>query len=134
MAKIVRYATFIVIQHFVILCLHAFAHVKLEVWASLLGNVFIVVIIWIAPIVAMILLRQQRYPAGVILFLSSMVGSLLFGVYNHFIAISPDHVYHIPAGEERELFQITAALLALVELVGSIVGIWAWRVMKSVSH
>ncbi|MGH7495031.1 MAG: hypothetical protein ACREOO_21875 [bacterium] len=130
MTTISRSATFIVIGHLLVLFLHAFAHVKLGVYASPLGNVFIVVVIWLAPLAAIAMLWAGRIRTGVIVLLGAMSGSLLFGLYHHFIVISPDHVSHVPAGDERELFQITAVLLAVVEAAGSSFGVWAWRVLR----
>ncbi len=130
MARIARYGSFIVLGHLIILFLHAYAHVKLEVYASWLGNIFIITVIWLAPLLAMILLLRRRLQTGVALLVAAMFGSLLFGIYHHFIAISPDHVSHIPAGAERGLFQITAVLLAVAEMAGGGFGIWAWRALS----
>jgi hypothetical protein len=43
-----------------------------------------------------------------------MAASLVFGVVNHFLLASPDHVSHV-AQQWRTLFATTAVLLALTE-------------------
>ncbi len=55
-----------------------------------------------------------------------MIGSLGFGVYFHFIAVSNDHVSHLPEGDARGLFVVTAVLLVVVEAAGAAFGGWSW--------
>ncbi len=134
MHKVTRYGVFIVVGHLIVLSLHAMAHVQLAVYASWLGNVFIVLVIWLAPLVAMFLLLQQRLRAGVVLLGGAMLGSLLFGVYHHFVALSPDHVSHVPAGKARALFQVTAVLLAVFETFGCGYALWSWRGLQKAEY
>jgi hypothetical protein len=47
-----------------------------------------------------------------------MAGSHVFGLVNHFVLGSPDHVAHV-APQWRPLFATTAALLAVTEALGS---------------
>lgn len=49
----------------------------------------------------------------------------MFGIYNHFIAISPDRVSQIPLGEWRWLFRLTALLLVVTESLGCAVALCA---------
>ena len=46
-----------------------------------------------------------------------MAASLAFGVVNHFLIDSPDHISHI-AASWRSLFMTTAVLLTITELLG----------------
>lgn len=120
-----------VLAHAVVVWLHGLAHEKLGVdtfdWP---GNLFIYIVIIAAPVMAMILLWTRLQRIGIWLLLGSMLGSLLFGGYNHFIAITPDHVAHLPAGEAQTLFTVTAVGLVIVELRGS----WmAWRALREKS-
>jgi hypothetical protein len=55
---------------------------------------------------------------GLLLLLASMLGSLVFGGVYHYIIISPDHVAHLPTGDARGLFRITALLLLVTETFG----------------
>jgi Na+/proline symporter len=129
---VVRLALFFVVAHFAVVSLHSAAHQVLGVQASQLQLVFIVAVIIVAPLVAGLLLWKERHAAGALLLVSSMVGSLIFGVYNHFVAISPDHVSHVGGLPQKNwafIFQATAFLLALVEAFG----IWAAiRALKKV--
>jgi hypothetical protein len=52
-----------------------------------------------------------------------MLGSLVFEVYNHFIAISPDHVSHVPAGTWGDIFRMTAVASAITEVLGIAAGV-----------
>jgi hypothetical protein len=56
---------------------------------------------------------------------------LLFGVYYHYIASGPDHMSQIPEGTWGMVFHLTAALLVVVEGLGSAVGLWGMRSQTS---
>jgi hypothetical protein len=113
---------FVVIGHFLTVLVHGIAHAQLEVLASLPAAVFIFSVIWIAPLAALIFLHKGWQKAGALLLLFSMTGALIFGVYNHFVAVTNDHVAHAPQGDWLLPFQITAVLLALFEISGAAVG------------
>ena len=64
-----------------------------------------------------------------------MLGSLIFGFVYHYVIISPDHVAHLPVGEARGLFRVTAVLLLLTEAFGVVVAAltlrsWASRIAR----
>jgi hypothetical protein len=120
-------ATLLVIFHGLIGAGHLFAHGELGIETSAMQNLFIVVVIGISPIAAAVLLWTSSVRAGFPLLAASMAGSLLFGVYFHYIAISPDHVSHLPAGESQGLFRLTALLLAIMEALGAGIGWWGYR-------
>ena len=60
---------------------------------------------------------------GLILLSLSMFGSLLFGLYHHFLVASPDHVRSQPASAWGIIFVVTAYLLLITEAIGAYVGI-----------
>jgi len=62
----------------------------------LYSKVCLSVLSLLAPIAAMILLWAPLQQTGSWLLLSSMAGAILFGLYHHFIVISPDHVSQVP--------------------------------------
>lgn len=128
----IRLALATIIAHLVVVSLHAAAHQILGVEASQAQLFFIVIVIMVAPLLAGLLLWKRVLTAGAVLMVCSMTGSLIFGVYNHFVAISPDHVSHVARLPQKSwaiIFQITAALLALVEAFG----VWAGlRTLKKV--
>ena len=130
MQSITRYGTIVVVLHAVVVALHGLAHVKLPVPLSLFQSLFVGSIIVLAPIAAMILLWTPFQQPGIWLLLSSMAGALLFGVYHHFIVISPDHISQVPFAGWGILFQITATLLFLTEGLGCVVSAWALSTLR----
>lgn len=128
----VRFALYAVVAHAAVGALHSAAHEILGVKATPAQLIFIVAIIMVAPLVAGLLLWRGKERAGALLLICSMLGSLAFGVYYHFVADTADHVSHVarmsPAGW-AVVFQATALLLALIEALGA----WAgWSVLKKV--
>jgi hypothetical protein len=128
--KIAQYGTTIVAIHTIANGLHGLAHVEIPIPLSLLQALFVGIVIFLIPIVATILLWTQFDRIGSWLLLSSIAGSLLFGIYNHFIAISPDRVSQVSFAGWGLLFQITAILILIVDGLGSGVGLWALRNMQ----
>src|SRR5215212_11043971 len=129
----VRLALYVIAAHAAVLVVHSAAHEILGVKASTPQLVFIVAVIIVAPLTAGLLLWRGKVKAGAILLTCSMAGSLVFGVYYHFVADTADHVSHVarmsPAGW-AVVFQATALLLSLIEAVGA----WAgWSVLKKSS-
>ena len=123
-------ALIIVAIHFVVVVLHSIAHQVLPVDATPAQLAFIIPVIVIAPLVAAIMLPKFE-KAGMVLLTASMLGSLLFGIYYHFIADTIDHVAHVAHREPlfwSQTFQITSYLLAITEAAGAVVGlIWLLR-------
>jgi hypothetical protein len=76
--------------------------------------VFIVILA--GPLFGLALSWRAERLGGLIVALT-MAGSLVFGLVNHFVLESPDHVSHV-ATQWRTLFGITAALLAITETLG----------------
>lgn len=93
--KVAQYGTTIVILHAIAHGLHGLAHVETPVPLSLLQSLFIGIVILLIPILAAVLLWTPFDRLGSWLLLSSMAGAILFGLYNHFLVISSDHVFHV---------------------------------------
>ena len=130
MSRAARFALIVIIAHAVISSLHGSAHRRLGIELSPAQLVFIAIVIIVAPLLAGLLIWKGTRTAGALLLAFSMAGAFLFGVINHFVLISPDHVQHVPGlpGSPRVLlFQITAVLLALVEAIGVIAGLMALK-------
>lgn len=117
--------TTLVVIHAIIVLLHGLAHQNIPVPLSFVQSLFVTVVIVLAPIAATVSLWTQFYRMGNWLFLVSMSGALMFGIYNHLISLSPDHVSQISFEEWGALFQVTAVLLLLTEAIGCGVGVWA---------
>lgn len=130
MPFIIRYGTIIVVIHAIVVALHGLAHEKIPVPLSLLQSLFVGFIIVLAPLSALILLWTPFQQVGSWLLLSSMAGANLFGVYYHFIVLSPDHISQIPFAGFGILFHITAILLFLIEGLGCAIGGWALNTLQ----
>ena len=113
-----------VVLHALIVVAHGIAHAKLGVELSVLQTGYVVVVIAVAPIVASVLLWTRLSWSSWFLLTVSMAGALVFGLYWHSVAISPDHVSHLPEGTFQGMFQLTALLLVFSEAFGTVVGVW----------
>ena len=128
--KIAQYGTIIVVIHVIINGLHGLAHVEVPVSLSLLQSLFVGIVIFPIPIIAAVLLWTQFYRIGSWLLLSSIAASLLFGIYNHLLVISPDHLSQVSFAGWGLLFQITAILILIVDGFGCWIGIWALKTIQ----
>lgn len=118
-----RTAAAFVLLHAGALLAHDAAHRSLGIDLALWQAAFAYVVIAAGPLAALVLLRA-RPPAGHALLALTMAGALVFTVSHHYLAVSPDHVAHLPPGDARPLFRWTAAALAVLEAGGVAVG---WR-------
>ena len=119
--------TVVVLSHLVVNVLHGRAHTELSVGLTSWQQFFVVTVILVAPLVALVLSWTRYARAGLWLLLVSMLGSLIFGACYHYIIVSSDHVAHLPPGEARGLFRVTALLLLITEALGVIVAAIAVR-------
>ena len=93
------------------------AHDEGHVPMSAAANLFVFVVILAGPLLGLALLwRTQR--AGSWIIAVTLAAALVFGVVNHFILESPDHVRAV-AEQVRPAFTATALLLALTEVLGA---------------
>ena len=118
-----QYATLLVTIHLLVTLAHGLAHRELQVGLPQAGNVFVGLVVVVAPIVAAGLAWSRRQRSGLGLLTFSMLASLLFGLYCHFIAEGPDHVHSQPAGLWGTTFVFTAYGLMFTEAIGTWVGI-----------
>ena len=125
--NIVLLSTVSVLAHLVVSIIHGRAHEGLAVGLSSWQNMYVLIVIVIAPLIAMPLIWTRLARPGLVLLVISMAGSLIFGVIYHYVVISPDHVSHLPPGDAQGLFRTTALLLVLTELLGVVVGLWGLR-------
>ena len=112
----------IVLLHALVSVAHGAAHSALNISMSDWQNLYILLVIFLLPLVAGLLLWRGARTGFHILFLS-MLGSLLFGGYYHFVLSGPDNVNSLLVHRWTLPFQICAVLLALIEAAGAIVGI-----------
>jgi hypothetical protein len=81
------------------------------------------VVVLVFPLIATGLLWTSKKRHGLILLSLSMFGSLLFGLYYHFLAVSPDHIHSQPSGGWGTTFVLTAYRLLIAEAIGTYVGV-----------
>ena len=117
-SRIAWIVTLVVLAHLVVNVLHGQAHTRLAIALASWQRVYVIVVILLAPLVALALSWTRYLRAGVWLLLLSMLGSLIFGAVHHYVLISKDHVAHLPPGDARGLFRVTALLLLVTETVG----------------
>jgi hypothetical protein len=108
----------IVLGHLVVNVLHGQAHRSLGVGLNNWQQLYVVAVILIAPLVALGLSLTRYLRAALGLLFVSMLGALVFGACYHYVIISPDHVAHLPAGDARGSFRVTAMLLLIIEALG----------------
>ena len=116
--------TALVVVHFIATLWHGDAHTKLAIELSPVQNIFVYVVILFAPIVAAGLAWTRYLSIGLWLFVLSMLGALLFGVYHHYVLVSPDNIGHLPSGSPQSHTQFisSAAAIALLELASALYG------------
>ncbi|HYL15050.1 MAG TPA: hypothetical protein VEV41_18565 [Terriglobales bacterium] len=132
MNRSAKYATAIVVAHLLVNIVHGLAHRELHVGLAPLASIFVIVVVLISPLIAMALLWTAEQRLGLILLSLSMFGSLLFGLYHHFLAVGPDHVHSQPPGPWGITFVLTSYLLLITEAIGSYVGIhFIWIAKES---
>jgi len=109
----------LVALHFVVSAVHGAAHLNLHIDLNTWQTVYVLVVITALPLVSGFLLwRHARN--GFFLLLFSMLGSLIFGGYYHFIATGADNVSSLGAHAWSAPFQLTAVLLAVTEAAGAL--------------
>ncbi|MGI9293097.1 MAG: hypothetical protein ACR2PS_03870, partial [Pseudomonadales bacterium] len=106
---------------------HGDAHSSLEINLPALKNLFIYVVIIAGPVLGALLVCTRFLALGAGLVAISMVAALVFGVYHHYILMSPDNIAHLPAGTANVHAQFidSAALIAIIELASAVLGFYA---------
>ena len=123
MNRSAKYATAIVVAYLLVNIVHGLAHRELRVGLARLDSIFVIVVVLILRLIAAGLLWTAKKQLGFILLSLSLFGSLLFGLYHHFLALGPDHVHSQPASAWGNTFVMTAYLLLITETIGTYVGI-----------
>lgn len=103
----------LVAAHLIISVVHGSAHAGANIPLSQAASLFLFVVIVAGPLTGLALMwRAQR--AGALIIAIATAGALVFGLLNHFVFASPDHVAHV-VGQWRPLFATTAILLTVTE-------------------
>ena len=111
-----------VLGHLAVTFVHGAAHAGAQVPMSIAASIFIYAVIVAGPLAGLWLARSRPRPGGWLV-AATMAGALVFGIVNHFVISSPDHVNHV-ATQWRMLFASTAVLLVITEGIGAAAGAW----------
>jgi hypothetical protein len=126
MRKTAAFGTVMVLLATAANLLHAVSHVGQHVVALQAWQwAYVICVIFLAPIVAMVLLWTRYRLAGAWLLLASMAGSFLFDFAYHFLIPSPDNVFTLQPGAWLGMFWGSSVLVVAVSGLGSLVGGWA---------
>jgi hypothetical protein len=129
-----KYATEIVVAHLLVNVVHGLAHSELGVGLAPLDSIFVIVVVLIFPLIATGLIWTAAKRLGFILLSLSMFGSLLFGLYHHFLSVSPDHIHLQPPSAWGMTFVLTAYLFLITEAIGTYVGVHFLWIAKETSN
>jgi len=129
-----KYATEIVVAHLLVNIVHGLAHRELGVGLAPLDSIFVIVVVFIFPLIAAGLIWTAAKRLGFILLSLSMFGSLLFGLYHHFLSVSPDHIHLQPPSAWGMTFVLTAYLSLITEAIGTYVGVHFLWIAKETSN
>jgi hypothetical protein len=113
----------LVFGHLGVAFAHGRAHQGASVALSPAGNAFVLVVIIIGPLVGLAWSWLVNRRAGGWMIAATMTGALVFGIVNHFVLMSGDHVSQVDTAW-RGLFESTAILLAFLEAIGAGVSVW----------
>ena len=119
----------VVALHAIVTAAHGAAHSTLNIVMNGWQNAYILIVIVLLPLVAAYLIWKRARGGYLVLFLS-MLGALVFGGYYHFVLAGADNVStvaHHASHTWAQVFQVSAVLVALVELAGVIAGVVGWR-------
>jgi hypothetical protein len=129
-----KYVTAIVVAHLLVNIAHGLAHRELRVGLHPPASIFVTVVVLVCPLLAMALVWTTKRRIGLILLSLSMFGSLLFGLYHHFLAVSSDHIHSQPPSAWGITFVLTAYLLLITEAIGTYVGVHFLWIAKESSN
>ena len=125
MRKVALYGTLAAVLGTLAHVLHGISHVEHRVPLDPWQWAYVIFVVFLAPVVAVMLLWTRLRRVEAWLLLASMTGALVFGLAFHFLISGPDDVFTLNPGAGREAFNVSAVLVTLTEVIGCVVGIWA---------
>ena len=105
---------------------HGLAHAALGVALNDIQRGFVDVIVVAGPIVCAAGIWTRRRRIFLWFFAGSMLASAVFGIFYHYLWISPDNVTCLPTGlvEEHHRFTSSAAILTIIDLGAAVAAGW----------
>jgi len=107
-----QFGILIVAVHFVVSVVHGLAHSRLHIALNGWQSGFVLLVITVAPLISALLLWRDS-ANGFGLLLTSMLGSLVFGGYYHFISVGADNVGSLGCIPGLDRFRLALCLLRL---------------------
>ena len=123
-------ALVLILVHLIVSTLHGWAHQAAMVNLTKFGYLYVAIVITLGPLVAAAFLFMRRRRTGALLLALSMLGSLMFGFWYHFLSHTSDNIAQVH-GPWHSTFLWTATALAVIELAGTIVGFRLFRASDS---
>jgi len=120
----------IILVHLIVSLIHGYAHTQALVTLSAVGQIYVLVVIFLAPLLGFALLYSRRLKTGALLAGLSLAGSFVFGLIYHFLLPGNDNVTAVH-GEWHMMFLWTAVLLAVLELVGTLTAFWLYNSLSA---
>ena len=116
----------LVLIHLIASTLHGWAHQGAMVKLTTFGYAYVAIVITLGPLVAAGFLLTRKQKTGALLLALTMFGSFIFGFWYHFLSNTSDNVMQVH-GPWHSTFLWTAVALAVIELVGTVVGFRMFR-------
>lgn len=125
--------TNLVVIHLVGNLWHGGAHATLEIFLPEIKTAFVIIVILFGPVVGAVLTWTRFVLPGSWIVGVSMVSSLVFSVYHHYVLISPDNVEHLPLGtpSSHVNFSDSAGFIALIALLAALFAFYAVGKLQS---
>jgi hypothetical protein len=117
----------IILLHIIFEIIHGLTHEELQITLSSFQFAYVLLVILVTPIISMILIiikSRSFQRVGAILLLGSMLGSFIFGVFNHIITPSLDNIFTVETNLWGLLFQSSAIFLLIINAIGVGLGVW----------
>lgn len=113
--------------HLLVHTVHGIPHQTIPVPLGAPRTAAVIVVVYVLPIAGGILLWRGSDRSGIATVTLAIGLSLALATTLHFVLESPDHVAAVPAGPWRLPFLLTAAGITVVDALGVLGGVWAWR-------
>jgi hypothetical protein len=120
--KLLPVATFVVVGHFAVVIWHLLLLLKVQPTTPWFAAALLVVAN-LLPVAGLVAFAKGRYYLAAGLIVVPLSVALVIGGYTHFLTAGSDNVFWMPPGGLRLPFQVSAVLLAVLELLGCFVGL-----------
>jgi hypothetical protein len=112
-----KWLTALILLHLAVSFAHGEAHIRAHVPLSQTAMLFVFIVILAGPLAGLALTWWDARIGNWIVAIT-MTSSFVFGLVNHFVVAGQDHVSHV-APQWQSLFATSAAMLAVIELLGA---------------